>query len=827
MTSRFADLPDLPVRAVLSNMQEMLAAHGMVVLTAPPGAGKTTLVPLALLNLPGLTGRILMLEPRRLAARAAAERMASLRSETVGETVGFRIKGETKTSTQTRIEVVTEGILTRILQSDPELAGIDAIIFDEFHERSLNADLGLALAVEVREALRPDLRLIVMSATLDAEPVAALLGDAPIIRSDGRAYPVETRWLAIPRKARLDDAMADLIRTAHDAKNGDILAFLPSVRDIRHVAARLGTLPDTTRVHSLFGAMAFKDQRAALAGSAPGQRKIVLATAIAETSLTVEGVRIVVDAGLARRSRFDPGSGMAGLVTERATKAEATQRQGRAGRLSPGVCYRLWTRAEEGAMAQFAPPEIEIADLSGFALDLAAWGATPGGLSMLTSPPEAAYASARALLQALGALDDAGQITTHGREMAEMPMHPRLAHMITTAPVAARGEAVTLAALLEADDPIRRDGADITSRIRALADPDREGPAAGALRRIRADASQHGRRAGVKPVWRTDHVGALIALAYPDRIAQRRKGSAARFLLSGAKGARLRADDGLSDMPFLAIADLDLTAGASRSADALIRLAAPLARSDIDALFGDRMEWRTRCLWSRQHGRVMTDRQLMLGALVVEEAPWTDAPPDLKMAAMVAGIRDLGLEALPWTKTAERLIARVEWARRAGATAPPADHRHLLNTLEDWLMPHLTGIERREDLARLDISTILSGHIGWPVMQDIARAAPEVFIAPTGTSCRINYAGTAPAIEIRLQELFGLTTHPVVAGHPLVISLLSPAGRPVQTTADLPGFWRTSYDDVRKDMRGRYPRHPWPEDPASAAPTRRAKPRAK
>ncbi len=825
----------LPVEAALPALCAVLQTQGRAVLTAPPGAGKTTLVPLALLDEPWATGRILMLEPRRLAARAAADRMASLLGERSGETVGFRIRGEAKVSAATRIEVVTEGILTRMLQDDPELSGVSAVVFDEFHERSLNADLGLALTWEARGALREDLRIVVMSATLDAGPVAAMMDDAPIVSSDGRAFPVDTIWLDAPWRSgfrRMEDAVAALIGKAMGEQDGDALVFLPGVGEIERVRRALsGRLGATAaEVHSLHGTMPFKDQRAALA-PAKG-RKIVLATAIAETSLTVEGVRIVVDAGLSRRARFDAGAGMSRLVTERASKAEADQRRGRAGRVAPGTCYRLWTKGEEGAMAGFAPPEIEVADLAPLALELANWGAQAGDLAFLTPPPEGAMAEAVSLLVQLGALDSArtgGGITAHGRKLAMAPTHPRLAHMILTSPKGAGLTACRLAALLEDRDPLRGAGADIASRLRALSGGGGPPQAQGALKRIGAEATRLARRLEV--IGEGGDAGALIARAFPDRIGLRRSGDAPRFLLSGGKGARLADDDGLAGQHLLAVADIDGADGR----EAVIRLAAPLAMSDLEDLFGERIEWRDVCEWSRRERKVIARQRRMLGALVLDDRIWRDAEPEVVAAALIDGVRDLGIGALPWTPAARRVQARVEWARSemarsemeraGGADVPDLSDAGLLDDLHHWLAPHLTGLSSGTDLGQLDMAALLRDALGWAGGQAVDRAAPSHFTAPTGTKVPIDYGGSTPSAAVRLQELFGLNAHPVVAGKPLLLELLSPAGRPVQMTTDLPGFWQSSYSDVRKDMRGRYPRHPWPEDPANAEPTRRVKPR--
>ena len=817
----------LPIDAALPELLAALRAAGRAVLQAPPGAGKTTRVPLALLQAGLAPGRIVMLEPRRLAARAAAERMAETLGEAVGQSVGYRIRGEAKVSRGTRIEVVTEGILTRMLQSDPSLQGIGAVIFDEFHERSLNADLGLALAWEVRQALRPDLLLLVMSATLDAAPVADLLDAAPVITAEGRAFPVETRWLGRPAgDARFEPAMAGLIAAACEESEGGILAFLPGEAEIRRTEAALrGRLPPDVRILPLFGAMDFAAQRAAIAPAREG-RKVVLATAIAETSLTIEDIRVVVDGGRARRARFDPASGMARLVTERVTRAEAEQRRGRAGRVAPGLCYRLWTRGEEGALAAFPPPEIEAGDLAGLALELALWGAGTGeGLAFLTRPNPAALAEARALLEGLGALDAEGRITAHGKALAALPLHPRLGHMLT---VAGR-DAATLAALLSDRDPVRGAPTDLALRLEALADPRRfevEHPwpvNRGAIERIRAEARRLARLARLGPgAPEPMPPGEMAALAYPDRIGLRRKGEAPRYVLSGGKGAILPETDPLAQTRLLVATDLD---GDPR--EARIRQAAPLAEAGLRRLYGDRIHWREICEWSRREGRVLARRQETFGALVLDDRPLPDAPPERVAGAAADGVRALGLPALGWSEAARRLQARAELLRAGGEDLTDLSDEGLLATLDAWLRPHLAGARTAADLRALDPLEPLRLHLGWEALQRLDRLAPPACETPLGRRVPIDYSGEAPGIAVRLQEMFGVTVHPTVGPQrtPLRVTLLSPAGRPLQTTTDLPGFWATSYADVRKDMRGRYPKHPWPEDPTVAAPTLRAKPR--
>lgn len=811
----------LPIDPLLPDLLAALARHGRAVLQAPPGAGKTTRVPLALLQSGQVTGRIVMLEPRRLAARSAAERMAETLGEKPGATVGYRIRGESVVSKATRIEVVTEGILTRMLQSDPELAGVGAVIFDEFHERSLNADLGLALTWEVRQALRPDLALVVMSATLDAAPVAALLADAPVLTAEGRAFAVQTRWLDRPlqKARRFTEAATELTLQAHAETEGDMLVFLPGEGEIRQVAAALApSLPAETTLHPLYGALPFASQRAALRPAASG-RKIVLATAIAETALTIEGVRVVVDCGRARRARFDPGSGMSQLITEPVSRAEAEQRRGRAGRVAPGICYRMWTRAAEGALPAFPPPEIAAADLAGLALELALWGGSAEGLAFLTPPPAPALAEARALLGALGALDATGRITGHGRAMAALPLHPRLAHMALVAGPAA----APLAALMAERDPLRGAPADLSLRLAALKAA-RSDPAFAAnpatLERIRKEAR---RLARMIPTGNAGLSAAeMAALAYPDRIGLRRKGCAPRYVLSGGKGAALDPADPLAQARLIVATDLD---GDSR--EARIRMALPIPESALRALFSERIGWHDLCIWSRREGRVLARQQERLGALVLDDRIWKDAPPEALAAAALEGVRALGLQNCGLRAQAQRFIARVELARAGGEDLPEMTEAALLASAEDWLLPHLAGCRSAADLRALDLTDALRQRLTWEEMQRLDRLTPAHFTTPLGRKIPIDYGGEAPQIALRLQEMFGVTRHPCVGPdrQPLRITLLSPAGRPVQVTTDLPGFWATSYADVRKDMRGRYPRHPWPEDPTEASPTLRTKPR--
>lgn len=779
----------LPIDPILPDLVRVLHADGQAVLQAPPGAGKTTRVPLALAE--AFPDKIIMLEPRRIAARAAAERLAEHYGEEPGATVGYRMRGQSVAGK--RIEVVTEGVLTRMIQSDPELSGVGTLIFDEFHERSLNADLGLALALEVREVLRPDLRLLVMSATLDAGPVAELMG-GQVLTSEGRSFPVDIRRLPRPlgKGARLAEETAALTRQALAESEGSVLVFLPGVGEINRVAGLLDGCG--VPVLPLHGGLKFADQQKAIRPT--GSRRVILSTSIAETSLTIDDIRVVVDAGRARRARFDPATGMSRLVTERVTRAEATQRAGRAGRVAPGMAYRLWAKAEEGAAAAHPPPEIAEADLTGLALELAAWGAE--SLPFLTPPPERALAEARGLLRTLGALDDTG-ITAHGQSLAKMPLHPRLAHMMAVA----GPDAAPIAALLSDRDPMRGRGADLGVRLKALERGELDKPT---LSRLRGEVK---RLRKLAPEGTGLSEGQMAALAYPDRIGQRRAGDAPRFLLSGGRGAVAAPGDGISAVPYLVALDLD---GEGR--DATIRLALPLTLSELLDVPGVAPEWEEVCAWSAQDRRVVSRRNLRLGALALDHRKW-DAPGDMVAAAMADGVKQLGLRLSP---AAERFRARV-------ALLPDlpdlSDEALLADT--DWLLPYLTGTRTADQWKALDLLPALQSLLDWPQTEQLNREVPGSFTTPLGRDIPIDYGSGTPEISVRLQEMFGVTQHPTVAGEPLKVSLLSPAGRPVQVTMDLPGFWTSSYADVRKDMRGRYPKHPWPEDPTQADPTLRTK----
>lgn len=811
-------MSSLPIAEIYPSLRTAIAARGMAVIQAPPGAGKTTGVPLDLLASGLVSGRIVMLEPRRLAARAAAERMAQTCGQSVGQTVGYRMRGEVKVSSATRIEVVTEGILTRMIQTDPELKGIGALIFDEFHERSLNADFGLALALEIRSVLRDDLVIIVMSATLDAGPVAALMGDAPLITSEGRAFEVALKWLPRSPDAslRYEAMMAALVAEAVSETKGGVLVFLPGEGEIRRVHSLLAPrLPPDCDIRPLFGAMEFAAQRATLALSIA--RKVVLATAIAETSLTIADIGVVVDGGQARRARFDPASGMSKLVTERASKAEVAQRAGRAGRVAAGVCYRAWTRGEEGALPAFPPPEIAVADLTALALELAQWGG--GDLPFLTQPPAPALAEARALLADLGALEG-GRITDHGRALASLPLHPRLGHML----LKAGAGAAPLAALLAERDLVRGAPADLNLRLAALKDA-KSFEAAHPypisypiLQRIQTEAKRLARAVhGIEE--KAFSFAQAAAMAYPDRIGLRRSGDGARWILSGGKGVMMAAGQPLSGARLIVATDLD---GDQR--EAVVRQAIEISEAEVRALFAGQIKWVNICEWSRREGRVLTRRQEVFGALVLSDQAWAGAEGQDIARAALDGLRAIGLTLTP---AAYRLRARIELARGGGSDWPDCSDAGLIARAENWLMAHLTKCKSEADLRGLDVTEGLKAQLSWAQTAQLDLISPPYFETPLGRRIPIEYDSDIPSIQIRLQEMFGVTQHPVVGGAkiPLRVTLLSPRQTPIQVTQDIPRFWATSYADVRKDMRGEYPRHPWPEDPTKAEPTLRAKPR--
>ena len=804
---------DFPVDQIIPQLSAALGAGPAALLVAEPGAGKTTRVPLKLLDAPWLAGqKIVMLEPRRLAARNAAHRMAETLGEEVGETVGYTVRLERRVSAKTRIEVVTEGILTRRLQQDPELAGTGLVIFDEFHERSLDADLGLALTLDIQRGLRDDLKILVMSATLDAARVAAHLGDAPVIDAPGRVFPVETRHLD---KAQRQTISADAVRAVHralDETDTSILVFLPGEAEIRRTEEALNSsgLPRNTVVRPLYGAMSFAEQDAAIRPSPPGERKVVLATTIAETSLTIDGIGAVIDCGFKRVPRFDPASGMTALETVRVSLASADQRRGRAGRLGHGIGYRLWPEAESRALKPHDEPEIFVADLAPLVLELAAWGVTdPTALPWLDPPPAAPFAQAQDLLRRLEALDHDNKITAMGKQMVRLPLHPRLAHMVVKGQSAL---AADLAAMLSERDGLPRDaGVDITSRLSHLR--------GGARDRIRQSAKQIRQIAGIKDEESDVSAGVLIAYAFPDRIAQRRGGDR-RYRLSGGGGAVLPEHDALVTQDFLAVATTDGASG-----DQKIYLAAPLSLKEIEEHFRTQIESRDGVFWDSRTKAVSAAKSRRLGALVLEEKPSTNADPALIAEAMTEGVRDMGLAALPWTEGAKILRARAMFLRRLYPEEgwPDLSDEALMASLSDWLAPYLAGISRKAHLDRLDMHQIIQSLIPHELARRMDRLAPVRIEVPSGADVRIDYETEGdPVLRVRLQEMFGLARTPAIAEgrSPLRIELLSPAGRPLAVTQSLETFWTNGYPSVRSDMRGRYPKHAWPEDPINAAPVK-------
>jgi ATP-dependent helicase HrpB len=842
----------LPIESVLPAVRAALGDARSAVLQAAPGAGKTTGVPPALLEERWLTGeRIIMLEPRRLATRAAARRMAYLLGESVGDTVGFRVRGETRVGARTRIEVVTEGILTRMVQSDPALDGIGLVIFDEYHERSLDADLALALTLEARDVLRPDLRVLVMSATLDGARVARMLGDVPVITSEGRTFPIETRYVERQSDVRVEDAAAAVVRRALRDDPGDILVFLPGAGEIRRTYELLAanTLPQRTHVLPLHGNLSPEEQDQAILPSAPGDRKVVLATSIAETSLTIEGVRVVVDSGLARVPKFSPRTGMTRLESVRVSQASADQRRGRAGRVERGVCYRLWGEHEQHALLAYSTPEILEADLAPVALELAAAGVTdPASLRWLDAPPAAAYAQARELLAELGALevrDGVGRtgdrITARGRRMLELPLHPRLAHMVL------EGErlgfvrlACDLAALLSERDPVRSDtgapvDADIDTRIALIRGGAHAPSSLGhrvdteAVRRIRREADRLQRmgnsdRASAPWAGSPDEsgaVGLLLAFAYPDRIGQLRAPRSGRFLLRNGNGAVLAAAQALSDAPYIVAAELD-----GRRPESRIFLAAAVTLEAIEQHFGEQIVTEQVIEWDPRERAVSARTVERLGAIVLAERPLRTPDESRVTDVLLAGLAREGIDALPWNDRARSLRQRLGFLRSLDPSWPDVSDAVLTSTLGAWLGPYLAGARSLADLSRVDLAAALSNALSWDRRTAIDELAPTHIVVPSGSRIPIDYTDPqAPVLAVRLQEMFGLEDTPrIAAGRvPLTIHLLSPAHRPVQVTRDLAGFWRSSYFDVRKELRGRYPKHYWPDDPMQAEPTRRAK----
>lgn len=822
--------PALPIDDVLGDLSDALTRHTRAVLVAPPGAGKTTIVPLALRNADWLAGqRILVLEPRRLAARAAAARMAALLGEHVGETVGVRARLATQVGPSTRIEVITEGVFTRMIIDDPSLEGIGAVLFDEFHERSLDADLGLSLALDAQAGLREDLRLLVMSATLDGARVAAILGDAPEITSAGRMFPVETRYLARAPGERIEQATVRAVREALANETGSVLVFLPGQAEIRRVHEQLaGHIDDAAVIVApLYGAMEMRDQDRAIQPPEAGRRKVVLATAIAETSLTIEGVRIVIDAGLARVPRFDPGARMTRLETVRASRASIDQRRGRAGRTGPGVCYRLWSEPETQGLVPFTPPEINAADLAGLVLDCAAWGVTdPLTLTWLDPPPAGALDAARTALRGLGALDPTGRLTVQGEALRSLAMPPHLAAMVIGAAMSDQADAAARLAALLVERGIGGRSIDIAGRLQAL-DRDRGGRA----RQMRDLARRWAQTAAkLAPASRSParprSLAGLLALAFPDRIAKRR-GTGGRFLMAGGRGAVVAAEDALHDAEYLVVADLQGTATAPR-----VLAAAEIDPAELEDIASDRIEEIDILEFDTAARAVRARRTRRLGAITLQQQS-AAVPRTWETAAILArGISEqLGIDALPWSKAQAQLRARVRFLRESDpAFSELADlsDATLASSHETWLAPFLVGKTSLAEIGADDLATALDSLLPYELRKRLDAAAPTHFTAPTGNRHAINYTGEhAPSVAVRVQELFGLRHHPAIAEGrlPLTLQLLSPAQRPIQVTRDLPGFWEGSWHDVKADMKGRYPKHVWPDDPAHAAPTARAKPR--
>ncbi|MGE6444818.1 ATP-dependent helicase HrpB [Pseudomonas bubulae] len=834
----------LPIDEVLPALRLALAERHETVLEAPPGAGKTTRVPLALLNEPWLAGqKILMLEPRRLAARAAAERLASELGEKVGETVGYRIRLDSKVGPNTRIEVVTEGILTRRLQHDPSLEGVGLLIFDEFHERSLDADLALALSLNGRELFRDEqpLKILLMSATLEGERLASILDDAPILRSEGRMYPVAMRWGRpfVPGEF-IEPRVVQTVLDAINDESGSLLVFLPGQAEIRRVnqqlADALGSRSDIL-LCPLHGELDLTAQRAAIEPAPKGLRKVVLATNIAETSLTIDGVRVVIDAGLARVPRFDPGSGMTRLDTQRISRASATQRAGRAGRLEPGVCYRLWSEDQHAQLAAYGSAEILQADLAGLALQLARWGVTPEQLIWLDMPPSASYAQARQLLDRLGALHGA-KLTPHGEAMAELPAHPRIAHLLLRGQDLGLADmACDIAALLGERDILRGVGADLHSRLALLSGEIRAARGGqGGVQRAKQLARQYRgylRGKARQPVADPDHprwLGALLALAYPDRVAQQRKPGGAEYRLANGRAALFSEVDGLMKQTWLVIADLGSRQG---QREERIYLAAEFDPALLEGVLSEQVSVVDQLDWDEREGVLRAERQRKVGELVLSREPLTGLDEAARTQALINLVRRKGLELLPWTPELRQWQARVALLRQLDLQIqghsewPDVSDAALLAGLEDWLGPYLGRVSRLSHFASLDLSSIVHNMLKWPLPQRLDELAPHHIKVPSGSSVRLDYSEHPPILAVRLQELFGLADTPRIAGGRQVVKLhlLSPARRPVQVTQDLANFWRSTYAEVKKDLKGRYPKHYWPDDPLVAEATARIKPR--
>lgn len=821
------DLPPLPVTEVLPALLQALSAGNAAVLVAPPGAGKTTLVPIALMDQPWRGGgTILLLEPRRLAARAAARRMASLLGEEVGATVGYAMRMENRTSAGTRILVVTEGVLARMILDDPDLPGIAAILFDEFHERSLDGDFGLALALDVQGALRPDLRLLVMSATLDGARVARLLGDAPVIESAGRGFPIEIRHEERPADTAIEDAMARAIRSALACEPGSVLAFLPGQREIERTAERLqGAVPANVDVISLYGAMDGRAQDAAIRPPAAGRRKVVLATSIAETSITIDGVRVVIDSGLSRQPRYEPATGLTRLETVRVSRASADQRAGRAGRTEPGVAIRLWRAEQTAALPAFSPPEIAEADLSGLLLDCAAFGvADPSTLAFLDPPPAPALSEARALLADLGAIGPDGRLTADGEAMRRLALPVRFAHMVARAARTGNEAAAAELAVLMTERGLGGTSADLearSSRFRNERGP-RADAARGLARRLAVTAASQAKSSRARIVAEPETAGSLLIDAWPDRVA-RARGAPGRFVLANGRGAMVEETDPLARHPFLVVADLQ-----GKAQNPRIVSAAAVSEEEVRAKLGHRIETTTEVRYDADRAAVRVRETTRIGAVTLAERTLPAPRGEAADRAILEALRRHGVGILPWGKASTVLRHRLAWLRTGlGDPWPDVSDDALAATLGDWLAPFLRGDPSLAALPEQALVDGLRSLVPYDLHRRIDDLAPTHFSAPSGSHVPIDYGGERPVLAIRVQELFGLATHPAIAGGsvPLTLELLSPAHRPIQTTRDLPGFWRGSWADVRSDMRGRYPRHFWPENPLEAQATARAKPR--
>lgn len=830
----------LPIDAVLPQLVATLSSHSSVVLEAPPGAGKTTRVPLALLQQPWLQGKsILMLEPRRLAARGAAGYMAQCLGEEAGRTVGYRVRFENRVSQETRVQVITEGILTRRLQQDPELTGVGLVIFDEFHERNLHSDLALALCLDAQQGLREDLKLLVMSATLDGGRIAELL-DAPVVRSEGRSYPVDVRYLPREPDGTIADVMVASLRRILPETEGDVLAFLPGAGEIRRVAELLAETAEEAgvAVHCLYGDLPFAEQEQAILPARDGRRKLVLSTPIAETSLTIEGIAVVVDSGWQRVPRFDPRSGLSRLETIRVSRAAAEQRAGRAGRLGPGTCYRLWGEQTQQGLVPFNAAEISEADLAPLALELAQWGVSDAGqLNWLDVPPPAAMSQAHELLLELEAVDGQGRITALGERMAALPLHPRLSHMLLRAEAMGLGElACDVAALLSERDPLRaldsERRCDFALRVEALRA--HRGRGNRGAREYGADPASCAAAERAARQWRqmlklqADNgsvdefaVGLLLAMAYPDRIARRRQGESGRYRMANGRGAALLKECGVSPT-WLVAASQD-----GRGAESRIFLAAPVEPEQLEQLFATRIGWQEHVGWDSRSEEVVAHEERKLGALVLAERPLQQRDPEAVSMAMLEGIRQMGLESLPWDEASRQLQARVISLREWFPDEPWPDYsdQALLADIEQWLLPYLAGIGRRQQLSQLKIADILRNRLGWALQQRLEQAAPTTLTVPSGSSKKLHYSSecSPPILAVKLQEMFGQSETPRVADGrvPVMLHLLSPAQRPLQVTQDLKSFWDNTYPEVKKEMKGRYPKHPWPDDPWNAPATAR------